>query len=62
MRFARMPRSREEIESAIVESTSDRAQRALLLETLLDVRDLMAECAWRLSDLTDQRRRPRRRG
>jgi hypothetical protein len=56
-----MPRSREEIETALVESTTERAQRALLIETLLDLRDLMAECAWRLSDLADQRRRPDRR-
>ncbi len=54
--FGHMPRSREEIENAYAEATQQRTQGALFLEVLLDVRDLIAECAWRLSDLLDQTR------
>ncbi len=54
--FRNMPRSREDIESAYADAAAPRTQGALLLEVLLDVRDLIAECAWRLSDLLDQTR------
>ncbi len=54
-RFGELPRAREAIESAYAEATTQRAHEALLLEVLLDLRDLAAECAWRLSDLLDQR-------
>ena len=52
--FGHMPRSRDEIESAYAEAKTERTQGALYLEVLLDLRDLIAECAWRLSDLVDQ--------
>lgn len=55
--FGQSPRAREAIESAYAEAATQRAHEALLLEVLLDLRDLTAECAWRLSDLLDQDQR-----
>lgn len=49
-----MPRPREEIETSYAEALTARAQTAVLLEVFLDLRDLIAECAWRLSDMQDQ--------
>jgi hypothetical protein len=56
MRFGRMPRGRDEIEAECAEASTEQQLRTLLLETLLDLRDLVAECAWRLSDLVDQKK------
>jgi hypothetical protein len=56
MRFGRMPRGRDEIEAECAEVSTEQQLRTLLLETLLDLRDLVAECAWRLSDLVDQKK------
>ena len=49
--FRHVPRTREEIERAYAEALTARAENALLLEVFLDLRDLITECAWRLSDL-----------
>lgn len=52
---ARSPRSRETIEDvyrAIPLSTSGSNERwDVAVEVLLDIRELVAECAWRLSDI-----------
>lgn len=48
-----LPRERSEIEADISAST-DR-DFMLFMEVLLDIRDLQAECAWRLSEISAER-------
>lgn len=50
--FQHLPRSRDEIETAYADAITPRAETAILLEVFLDLRDLLTECAWRLSDLS----------